>query len=203
MADEILRLRQTWPGEPHIFPVVNGADETIGRISHDNHVPTGVSRWRWTLQAYSYRHRDDFAGRCDTREEAMAQVKALWPTYHAELEYDGVLERVRRERLGVPTRMFVYRDEYEAAPARIEALAGCLEGSVEEAELSLLVQALEHQEARGYQLRIRITGIEAERDRARWLKPPERAASPNVEPACASPSPATPSSRPPSTGRKS
>ena len=172
MTDEVLRLRQTWPDEPHIFHVLNESGDRIARISNDNHVPSGVSRWRWTLQAFNYRHRDDFSGRCDTREEAMAEVKARWPAYRTEMEYDGWLERVRRERLGVPTRMFIYRDEYETARERIEALTGCLEGTVEEARLSLLVEALEHQEAWLYLLRIRLTGIEAERDRARWLKPP-------------------------------
>lgn len=203
MTDEILRLRQSEADAPHIFHVVNAAGDRIARISNDGHVPSGVARWHWSLQAFNYRARPDFSGRCDTREEAMAEVKARWPAYLAELEYDGWLERVRRERLGVPTRMFVYQDEYETAPARIEDLTGCLEGTVEEAQLSLLTQALEHQEDHLYPLRIRITGIEAERDRARWLKPPERAASPSVEPGCGSSSPTTPSSRPPSNGRRS
>lgn len=171
MTDEVLRLRQTWPENPNIFRVVNSTGDTIGRISNDEHMPKGTKRWSWSLGAFNDRHRSSYNGRCDTREEAMAAVKALWPTYHADLEYDGVLERVRRERLGVPTRMFIYQDEYETAPERIEALAGCLEGSVEEAQLSLLVEALEHREAWLYPLHIRITGIEAERDRARWLKP--------------------------------
>lgn len=168
MTGEVLLLRQSWPDNPHIFHVVNGAGDTIGRISNDDHMPAGTKRWSWSLGAFNDRHRGSYNGRCDTREEAMAAVKALWPTYHADLEYDGVLERVRRERLGVPTCMFIYRDEYETAPERIEALAGCLEGSVEEAQLSLLVQAVEHHEDHLYPLRIRVTGIEAERDRAMW-----------------------------------
>lgn len=174
MSDETLRLRQTWPDEPRIFHVVNEAGDTIGRISHDNHVPAGVQRWSWSLGAFNDRHRGSYAGRCDTREEAMAEVKALWPTYHADLEYDGVLERVRRERRGVPTRMFIYEDELAAAPAEIEALAGCLEGSVEEAQLSLLVQALSHQEDCPNLLRKRLTGILAERDRENWPSSRER-----------------------------
>jgi hypothetical protein len=203
VPDDILLLRQTWPNDPNIFSVLNGDGDTIGRIAYEDHMPRHLPRWHWMLQAFNYRCRPEFSDRCDTREEAMAEVKARWPAYHAEMEYDGWLERVRRERLGVPTRMFVYRDEYEDAPDQIEALAGCLEGTVEEAQLSLLVQALEHQEAHQYPLRIRVTGIEAERDRARWLKPPERVAPVGVEPACASPSPATLSSPPRSNGRKS
>ena len=39
---------------------------------------------------------------------------------------NGVLERHRREMLGVPTRMSIYEDELQDAPAQIEALAGCL-----------------------------------------------------------------------------
>lgn len=131
-------------------------------------MPVDTPPWSWSLGAYQYRHRPDYAGRSETLDGAKAAVKARWPDYLAELEYDGVLERVRREKLGVATRMFVYEDEFQAAPAQIEALAGCLEGTIEEAQLSRLVEALTRFEDAPRPLRQRVAADLAERDRAMW-----------------------------------
>ncbi|MBN9440587.1 hypothetical protein [Bosea sp. (in: a-proteobacteria)] len=163
-----LRLRQVAPDAPDNFVVMNDHGDTIGRISRDRHVPVSTPPWSWSLSAYRYRHRPDYAGRCETVDDAKAAVKERWPGYLAELEYDGVLERLRRERLGVPTRMFIYEDEREAAPAQIEALAGCLEGTIEEARLSLLVEALTQFEERPRPLCHRVAADLAQRDRAMW-----------------------------------
>ncbi len=101
-------------------------------------------------------------------DAAKATLRDRWPDYLAELEYDGVLERQRRERLGVPTRMLVYEDELQAAPAQIEALAGCLEGTLEEARLSLLAEALTRFEDMPRPLRQPVAADRADRDRAMW-----------------------------------
>lgn len=163
-----LRLRQVAPDAPDNFVVLNEDGDTVGRISRDRHVPAGTPTWSWSLSAYQYRHRPDYAGRSETLDEAKAAVKTRWPDYLAELEYDGVLERQRREKLGVPTRMFIYEDQLQAAPSQIEALAGCLEGTVEEARLSLLVEALTRFEDMPRPLRQRVAADLAERDRAMW-----------------------------------
>lgn len=164
----MLRLRQVAPDAPDNFLVLNEDGDTFGRIGKDKHVPAGTPAWSWALSAYQYKHRPDYAGRSETLDEAKAAVKTRWPDYLAELEYDGVLERLRREKLGVPTRMFVYEDELAAAPAQIEALAGCLEGTVEEAQLSRLVEALTRFEDMPRPLRQRVAVDLAERDRAMW-----------------------------------
>lgn len=164
----LFRLRQVAPDAPDNFVVLNEDGDTVGRISRDRHVPVSTPAWSWALSAYQYRHRPDYAGRSETLEDAKTAVKTRWPDYLAELEYDGVLERLRREKLGVATRMLVYEDELQAAPAQIEALAGCLEGTVEEARLSRLVEALTHHMERGGALRTRVAGDLAERDRAMW-----------------------------------
>lgn len=143
------RLRTTWPDEnANIFHVLNADGDTIARISYDVSVPDWQDRWSWFMSAFQYRNRPDFAGRCKTREEAMAAVKDAWPHYLQAMEEDGHMERVRREKLGVPTLMFFNEDEYCAAPAKIEALAGCLEGTIEEAYLSLWCDAVRHWEKR-------------------------------------------------------
>lgn len=143
------RLRLTYPGEHDgIFHVINAEGDTIARISSKAHVPDWQDRWGWFMSAYQYRDRPDFAGRCRTREEAMQAVKDAWPRYLEAMEDEGWMERVRREKLGVKTVLFFDEAEYRAAPAAIEALAGCLEGTVEEARLSLLVDAVAHWEER-------------------------------------------------------
>ncbi|HEV7339819.1 MAG TPA: hypothetical protein VGO06_27880 [Bosea sp. (in: a-proteobacteria)] len=165
MTPVCLRLRQLAPDN---FIVVNEDDATIGHIVKDKHLPAGTPAWGWSLGAFQYRHRPDYAGRSETLDEAKATLRERFPDYLAELEYDGVLERQRREKLGVPTRMFMYEDELQAAPAQIEALAGCLEGSVEEARLSRLVEALTRFEDMPRALRQRVAADLAERDRAMW-----------------------------------
>lgn len=165
MTPVFLRLRQLAPDN---FVVLNEDGDTIGGISRDRHVPASAPAWSWALSAYQYRHRPDNAGRSETLDEAKAAVKERWPDYLAELEYDGVLERLRREKLGVPTRMLIYEDELQAAPAQIEALAGCLEDTVKEARLSRLVEALTRFENAPRPLRQRVAADLAERDRAMW-----------------------------------
>ena len=164
----VLRLRPVAPDAPDNFIVLNEDDAPIGRIGNDKHLPAGTPAWGWSLGAFQYRHRPDYAGRSGTLDAAKATLRDRWPDYLAELEYDGVLERQRREKLGVPTRMFIYEDEPQAAPAQIEALAGCLEGTVEEAGLSVLVDALTRFKDMPRPLRQRLAVDLTERDRAMW-----------------------------------
>ena len=134
---ERLHLRLMWPDTPDRYQVLTDSGDVIAQITFESTLPAWRDdRWNWSFNAFRDRHRPSFSGNAPSLEDCKAAVKAIWPDYHAELEYDGILERVRRERLGVLSIMFFYQDEYDTAPGKIEALAGCLEGTVEEAHLS-------------------------------------------------------------------
>lgn len=147
MGAPLFRLRQTWPDNPHIFQVVDPEGEVVARISFDNHVPPDCPPWSWHM-SYHRNHHPSFAGRCDSLEDCKAEIRARYEDFMASLEYDGRLERVRREKRGVPNVMFCYDEQYEAAPQQIEDLAGCLEGTIEEARLSLIIDSVELWESR-------------------------------------------------------
>ena len=78
-----LRLRPTWPDQsrPDDFEVLEG-EETVGRI-HLMYYPDGRPRWHWSLSELAMAGAENNSGdlsngRADSRDQALAALKAAW-----------------------------------------------------------------------------------------------------------------------------